>query len=154
MTYASWDLSLNKINYYLGVLILLPGSKKYAGKFNSEEVEIIERFMKKHNVVANQLVRRSIFYAIERAEYENAILADPQMRKIFKTIVDESQKIMTNPRIVKRLEKRLGFEKISQEDIDKLEIAASSVEKDHKTLVKKKKSGRSKIKRKRGKPKR
>ena len=138
----------------MGVLILLPGSKKYSGKFTAEEVEIIERFMKKHNVVANQLVRRSIFYAIERAEYENLILADPQMKKIFKTIVDETQKIMTDQRILKRLEKRFGVEKINQEDMDKLEIAASSVEKDHKTLVKKKKSGRPKIKRKRGKPKR
>ena len=138
----------------MGYPILLAKSKKYIGKFNSEEVEIIERFMKKHNVVANQLVRRSIFYAIERAEYENLILADPQMKKIFKTIVDESQKIMTDQRILKRLEKRFGVEKINQEDMDKLEIAASSVEKDHKTLVKKKKSGRPKIKRKRGKPKR
>ena len=145
---------MNKINYYLGVLILLPGSKKYAGKFNSEEVEIIERFMKKYNVNPNQLVKRSVFLAIGYTEYENLALTDPKFRKIFETIIDESQKIMSNPRILKRIEKKMAAEKISQEALDNLESNASDIDKDVKTLRKKKKPGPKKAKKKRGRPKR
>ena len=73
----------------MGYPILLAKSKKYIGKFNSEEVEIIERFMKKYNVNPNQLVKRSVFLAIGYTEYENLALTDPKFRKIFETIIDE-----------------------------------------------------------------
>ena len=154
MTYASWNQLFEKINYYLGVLILLLGSKKYSGKFTAEEVEIIERFMKKYNVNPNQLVKRSVFLAIGYTEYENLASTDARFRKIFETIIDESQKIMNDPRIVKRIEKKMAAEKISQESLDRLENTASDIDKDVKTLRKKKKSGRPKTKRKRGRPKR
>ena len=154
MTYASWDLLFEKIKYYLGVLILLSGSKKYSGKFTAEEVEIIERFMKKYNVNPNQLVKRSVFLAIGYTEYENLALTDPKFRKIFETIIDESQKIMSNPRILKRIEKKMAAEKISQESLDRLESAGSDIDKDVKTLRKKKEPGRPKTKKKRGRPKR
>ncbi|SVB08363.1 uncharacterized protein METZ01_LOCUS161217, partial [marine metagenome] len=70
----------------------MPGSKKYAGKFNAEEVKIIERFMKKYNVNPNQLVKRSVFLAIGYTEYENLASTDPKFGKIFRTIIDEAQK--------------------------------------------------------------
>ena len=142
-----------KIKYYLGVLILLPGSKKYSGKFTAEEVEIIERFMKKYNVNPNQLVKRSVFLAIGYTEYENLASTDPKFRKIFETIIDESQKIMSDPRILKRIEKKMAAEKISQESLDRLENTASGIDKDVKTLRKKKEPGRPKTKKKRGRPK-
>ena len=138
----------------MGVLILLPESKKYSGKFTAEEVEIIERFMKKYNVNSNQLVKRSVFLAIGYTEYENLASTDPKFRKIFETIIDESQKIMSNPRILKRIEKKMAAEKISQEVLDKLESNASDIDKDVKTLRKKKEPGRPKTKKKRGRPKR
>jgi len=131
----------------------LPGSKKYSGKFTAEEVEIIERFMKKNNVNPNQLVKRSVFLAIGYTEYENLALTDPKFRKIFETIIDESQKIMSNPRILKRIEKKMAAEKISQEALDRLESAGSDIDKDVKTLRKKKKPGPKKAKKKRGRPK-
>ena len=132
----------------------MPGSKKYSGKFNAEEVEIIERFMKKYNVNSNQLVKRSVFLAIGYTEYENLASTDPKFRKIFETIIDESQKIMSNPRILKRIEKKMAAEKISQESLDRLESAGSDIDKDVKTLRKKKEPGRPKTKKKRGRPKR
>ena len=136
----------------MGVLILLPGSKKYAGKFNAEEVKIIERFMKKYNVNPNQLVKRSVFLAIGYTEYENLASTDPKFRKIFETVIDESQKIMSNPRILKRIEKKMAAEKISQEALDNLESNASDIDKDVKTLRKKKKPGPKKTRKKPGKP--
>ena len=153
ITYVSWDQLFEKINYYLGVLILLPGSKKYSGKFTAEEVEIIERFMKKYNVNPNQLVKRSVSLAIGYTEYVNLASTDPKFRKIFETIIDESQKIMSNPRILKRIEKKMAAEKISQEALDNLESNASDIDKDVKTLRKKKKPGPKKAKKKRGRPK-
>ena len=137
----------------MGVLDLLPGSKKYSGKFNAEEVEIIERFMKKYNVNPNQLVKRSVSLAIGYTEYVNLASTDPKFRKIFETVIDESQKIMSNPRILKRIEKKMAAEKISQEALDRLESAGSDIDKDVKTLRKKKKPGPKKAKKKRGRPK-
>ena len=136
----------------MGVLILLPGSKKYSGKFTAEEVEIIERFMKKYNVNPNQLVKRSVFLAIGHTEYENLASKDPKFRKILELIFEESQKIMNDPRVVKRITKKLVAEKINQESLDRLENTASDIDKDVKTLRKKKKLGRPKIKKKRGRP--
>ena len=130
----------------------MPGSKKYSGKFTAEEVEIIERFMKKYNVNPNQLVKRSVSLAIGYTEYVNLASTDPKFRKIFETIIDESQKIMSNPRIVKRIEKKMAAEKISQESLDRLESAGSDIDKDVKTLRKKKKPGPKKTKKKRGRP--
>ena len=131
----------------------MPGSKKYSGKFNAEEVEIIERFMKKYNVNPNQLVKRSVSLAIGYTEYVNLASTDPKFRKIFETVIDESQKIMSNPRILKRIEKKMAAEKISQEALDRLESAGNDIDKDVKTLRKKKKPGRPKTKKKRGRPK-
>ena len=153
MTYASWDLLFEKINYYLGVLNLLTGSKKYQGKFNAEEAEIIERFMKKYNLNANQFVRNSVMTTIELAENLNMIIIDPDIRKLVQTIHDEAEKIMSNPLIVKRIEKKMVTRKITQESLDRLESKAEDIEKDVKKLRKKKKSGRPKIKKKRGRPK-
>ena len=130
----------------------MPGSKKYSGKFTAEEVEIIERFMKKYNVNPNQLVKRSVSLAIGYTEYVNLASTDPKFRKIFETVIDESQKIMSNPRILKRIEKKMAAEKISQESLDRLESAGSDIDKDVKTLRKKKKPGPKKTKKKRGRP--
>ena len=137
----------------MGVLNLLTGSKKYQGKFNAEEAEIIERILKKYNLNANQFVRNSVMIAIELAEYQNMIATSPAIRKIVKTISDEAGKIMSNPRIVKRIERKMGARKITQESLDRLESKAEDIEKDVKKLKKKKKSGRPKIKKKRGRPK-
>ena len=130
----------------------MPGSKKYSGKFTAEEVEIIERFMKKYNVNPNQLVKRSVFHAIGYTEYVNLASTASKFGKIFETIIDESQKIMSDPRILKRIEKKMAAVKISQEDLDSLESAGGDIDKDVKTLRKKKKSGRPKTKKKRGRP--
>ena len=130
----------------------MPESKKYSGKFTAEEVEIIERFMKKYNVNPNQLVKRSVSLAIGYTEYVNLASTDPKFRKIFETVIDESQKIMSNPRILKRIEKKMAAEKISQEALDRLESAGSDIDKDVKTLRKKKKPGRPKTKKKPGRP--
>ena len=130
----------------------MPGSKKYSGKFTAEEVEIIERFMKKYNVNPNQLVKRSVSLAIGYTEYVNLASTDPKFRKIFETVIDESQKIMSNPRILKRIEKKMAAEKISQESLDRLENTASGIDKDVKTLRKKKKPGPKKTRKKPGRP--
>ena len=108
--------------------------------------------MKKYNVNPNQLVKRSVFLAIGYTEYENLALTDPKFRKIFETIIDESQKIMSNPRILKRIEKKMAAEKISQEALDRLESVGSDIDKDVKTLRKKKKPGPKKTRKKAGRP--
>ena len=131
----------------------MPKSLRLSGKFTAEEVEIIERFMKKYNVNSNQLVKRSVSLAIGYTEYVNLASTDPKFRKIFETIIDESQKIMSNPRIVKRIEKKMAAEKISQEALDRLESAGSDIDKDVKTLRKKKKPGPKKTRKKPGRPK-
>ena len=131
----------------------MPKSLRLSGKFNAEEAEIIERILKKYNLNANQFVRNSVMIAIELAEYQNMIATSPAIRKIVKTISDEARKIMSNPRIVKRIERKLGAGKISQEALDRLESAANDIDKDVKTLRKKKKPGPKKAKKKRGRPK-
>nr|AIF23136.1 hypothetical protein [uncultured marine thaumarchaeote SAT1000_12_G12] len=101
----------------------------------------------KYNVNPNQLVKRSVFLAIGYTEYENLALTDPKFRKIFETIIDESQKIMSNPRILKRIEKKMAAEKISQEALDNLESNASDIDKDVKTLRKRRSQDRKKLRR-------
>ena len=91
--------------------------------------------------------------AIELAEYQNMIATSPAIRKIVKTISDEARKIMSNPRIVKRIERKMGARKITQESLDRLESKAEDIEKDVEKLRKKKKPGAPKIKKKRGRPK-
>ena len=135
-----------------GVHILLPENKKYQVRFTAEEVEIIERIRKKYNLNVNQFIRKSVMFAVENAEYENLVLTDPEFMKMMKIIRDESGKIMSNPRIVKRIERKLGAGKISQEALDRLESAASDIDKDVKTLRKKKKPGPKKTRKKPGKP--
>ena len=130
----------------------MPKSLRLTGKFTGEEVEIIELIMKKYNLNTNQFVRKSVMFAIENAEYENLLLTDPEFMKMMKIIRDESGKIMSNPRIVKRIERKLGAGKISQEALDRLESAASDIDKDVKTLRKKKKPGPKKTRKKPGKP--
>jgi len=125
---------------------------RLSGKFNAEEAEIIERIMKKYNLNDNQLVRKSVMFAVENAEYENLILRDPEFMKMMKIIRDESGKIMSNPRIVKRIERKLGAGKITQESLDKLESSASDIDKDIKKLRKKKIPGKKKTEKKRGRP--
>ena len=127
---------------------------RLSGKFNAEEAEIIERIMKKYNLNDNQLVRQSVMFAVENAEYENLILRDPKFMKMMKLIGDETRKIMSNPRIVERLERKLGAGKITQESLDKLESSASDIDKDIKKLRKKKIPGKKKTEKKRGRPKR
>ena len=127
---------------------------RLSGKFNAEEAEIIERIMKKYNLNDNQLVRKSVMFAVENAEYENMILTNPEFMKIMKIIRDESGKIMSNPRIVERIERKLEAGKINQESLDNLESNADDIDKDVKTLRKKKKPGKPKTMKKRGRPKR
>ena len=59
---------------------------------------------------------------------------------------------MSDPRILKRIEKKMAAEKISQEALDRLESAGSDIDKDVKTLRKKKKSGPKKTRKKPGRP--
>ena len=151
MTYASWDLLFGKINYYLGVLNLLPGSKKYQGKFNAEEAEIIERIMKKYNLNANQLVRRSVMLAIQRTEYEDVLKKNPEVLKFFKDYYEYFGKLLEKPSETKRLEKAL--KKIGNEAIEKAEKQSLEIDNDMSKLLTEKKPGRPKIKKKRGRPK-
>ena len=132
----------------------MPENKKYQVRFTAEEVEIIERIRKKYNLNVNQFIRKSVMFAVENTEYENLILRDPEFMKMMKIIRDESGKIMSNPRIVKRIERKMGARKITQESLDRLESKAEDIEKDVKKLRKKKKPGPKKAKKKRGRPKR
>ena len=86
--------------------------------------------MKKYNLNDNQLVRKSVMFAIENAEYENLLLTDPEFMKMMKIIRDESEKIMSKPQTVKHIERKLGAGKISQESLDRLESTASDIEKE------------------------
>ena len=108
--------------------------------------------MKKYNLNTNQFVRKSVMFAIENAEYENLLLTDPEFMKMMKIIRDESEKIMSKPQTVKHIERKLGAGKISQEALDRLESAASDIDKDVKTLRKKKKPGPKKTRKKPGRP--
>ena len=131
----------------------MPETKRYQVRFTAEEVEILERVRKKYNLNVNQFIKQSVFFAVEMQFWQMMIEADPEIKQIFMTTIDESRKIMSNPRILKRIEKRLRFEKITQEGLDKLERNASDLEKDVETLRKKKKPGPKKTKKPRGRPK-
>ena len=131
----------------------MPKSLRLTGKFTGEEVEIIERIMKKYNLNTNQFVRKSVMFAIENAEYENLLLTDPEFMKMMKIIRDESEKIMSKPQTVKHIERKLGAGKISQESLDRLESTASYIEKEIKKLKEKKNPGRKKTRKKPGRPK-
>ena len=130
----------------------MPKSLRLTGKFTGEEVEIIERIMKKYNLNTNQFVRKSVMFAIENAEYENLLLTDPEFMKMMKIIRDESEKIMSKPQTVKHIERKLGAGKISQESLDRLESTASDIEKEIKKLKEKKNPGRKKTRKKPGRP--
>ena len=130
----------------------MPKSLRLTGKFTGEEVEIIERIMKKYNLNINQFVRKSVMFAIENAEYEDLLLTDPEFMKMMKIIRDESEKIMSNPQTVKHIERKLGAGKISQESLDRLESTASDIEKEIKKLKEKKNPGRKKTRKKPGRP--
>ena len=131
----------------------MPKSLRLTGKFTGEEVEIIERIMKKYNLNINQFVRKSVMFAIENAEYEDLLLTDPEFMKMMKIIRDESEKIMSKPQTVKHIERKLGAGKISQESLDRLESTASDIEKEIKKLKEKKNPGRKKTRKKPGRPK-
>ena len=130
----------------------MPKQLRLTGKFTGEEVEIIERIMKKYNLNTNQFVRKSVMFAIENAEYENLLLTDPEFMKMMKIICDESEKIMSKPQTVKHIERKLGAGKISQESLDRLESTASDIEKEIKKLKEKKNPGRKKTRKKPGRP--
>ncbi len=136
-----------------GVPNSLAESKKYQGKFNAEEVKILDRIIKKHNLTVNDFIRKCVFFTVEQAEYESAILKDPEIMKMIKIMVAETKKIMSNPKVTKRIEKKVEDGKISEETVDRLENSASDIAKDMKILRKKKKSGPRRIKRKRGRTK-
>ena len=136
----------------MGVLNLLTGSKKYQGKFNAEEVEIIERILKKYNLNANQLVRQSVMFAIQRAEYEDLLKKNPKVLKLFKDYYEYFGKLLEKPSEAKRLEKAL--KKIGNKAIEKAEKQSLEIDNDMSKLLKEKKPGPPKIKKKRGKPKR
>ena len=135
----------------MGVLNLLPGSKKYQGKFNAEEAEIIERIMKKYNLNANQLVRRSVMLAIQRTEYEDVLKKNPEVLKFFKDYYEYFGKLLEKPSETKRLEKAL--KKIGNKAIEKAEKQSLEIDNDMSKLLTEKKPGRPKIKKKRGRPK-
>ena len=130
----------------------MPKQLRLTGKFTGEEVEIIERIMKKYNLNTNQFVRKSVMFAIENAEYESLVLTDPEFMKMMKIIRDESEKIMSKPQTVKHIERKLGAGKISQESLDRLESTASDIEKEIKKLKEKKNPGRKKTRKKPGRP--
>ena len=136
-----------------GVPNSLAESKKYQGKFNAEEVKILDRIIKKHNLTVNDFIRKCVFFTVKQAEYESAILKDPEIMKMIKIMVAETKKIMSNPKVTKRIEKKVEDGKISEETVDRLENSASDIAKDMKILRKKKKSGPRRIKRKRGRTK-
>ncbi len=135
----------------MGVLNLLTGAKKYQGKFNAEEVEIIERIMKKYNLNANQFVRRSVMLAIQRAEYEDLLQKNPKVLKFFKNYIEYFEKLLEKPSEAKRLEKAL--KKIGNDAIAKAEKRSLEIDNDMSKLLTEKKPGRPKIKKKRGRPK-
>ena len=135
----------------MGVLNLLTGSKKYQGKFNAEEAEIIERIMKKYNLNANQLVRQSVMFAIQRAEYEDLLKKNPKVLKFFKYYTEYFEKLLEKPSEAKRLEKAL--KKIGNDAIEKAEKQSLEIDNDMSKLLTEKKPGRKKIKKKRGRPK-
>ena len=135
MTYASWDLLFGKINYYLGVLNLLPGSKKYQGKFNAEEVEIIKEFQKNPIIDPELEVDTRLF-----SKYEEKLSDNKLVRwAIFELIITRR-----GGEIVDLLRK-------PEFDLD---TWAEMLQKQTDDLLKKKKPGPKKEKRKRGKPKR
>ena len=138
MTYASWDLLFGKINYYLGVLNLLPGSKKYQGKFNAEEVEIIKEFQKNPIIDPELEVDTRLF-----SKYEEKLSDNKLVRwAIFSLIVEKQGAEFLH--LLRQHHNNNEF------DADKW---AQSYRRKMDAMLKKKKSGRPKIKKKRGRPK-
>ena len=130
----------------------MSGSKKYQGKFNADEVEIIDKIIKENSVTVNDFIRKCVFFTIEQVEYENLILKDKKLKKMIELMYNETTEIMTNPRILKRIERKLEG-KISQKSLDKLETKSDEIQKEVEILKKKKKPGRKRIIKKRGRPK-
>ena len=114
----------------------MSGSKKYQGKFNADEVEIIDKIIKENSVTVNDFIRKCVFFTIEQVKYENLILKDKKLKKMIELIYNESTEIMTNPRILKRIERKLEG-KISQKSLDKLETKSDEIQKEVEILKKK-----------------
>ena len=136
----------------MGVPESMSGSKKYQGKFNADEVEIIDKIINENSVTVNDFIRKCVFFTIEQVEYENLILKDKKLKKMIELMYNETTEIMTNPRILKRIERKLEG-KISQKSLDKLETKSDEIQKEVEILKKKKKPGRKRIIKKRGRPK-
>ena len=153
ITFLACDKTDKKINYYLGVPNSLAESKKYQGKFNADEVKIIDKVIKENGVTVNDFIRKCVFNTLERVEYENLILKDKKFKKMLDLIINETTKIMENPRNLKRLERKFGELIISQKSLDKLETKLIEIQKEVEILRKKKKPGRKRIIKKRGRPK-
>ena len=128
------------------------GSKKYQGKFNADEVKIIDKIIKKNSITVNYFIRQCVFFTVEQAKYEKIFQENKEAQKWLKTIWEESAKIMNNPRNLKLMERKLEG-KISQKSLDKLETKSNEVQKEVEILRKKKKPGRKRIIKKRGRPK-
>jgi hypothetical protein len=138
MTYASWDLLFGKINYYLGVLNLLPGSKKYQGKFNAEEVEIIKEFQKNPIIDPELEVDTRLF-----SKYEEKLSDNKLVRwAIFSLIVEKQGAELLHLLRQHHNNNEFDADKWAQSHLRKIDA-----------MLKKKKSGRQKIKKKRGRPK-
>ena len=153
ITFLACDKTDKKINYYLGVPNSLAESKKYQGKFNADEVKIIDKVIKENGVTVNDFIRKCVFNTLERVEYENLILKDKKFKKMLDLIINETTKIMENPRNLKHLERKFGELIISQKSLDKLETKLIEIQKEVEILRKKKKPGRKRIIKKRGRPK-
>ncbi len=65
----------------MGVPESMSGSKKYQGKFNADEVEIIDKIINENSVTVNDFIRKCVFFTIEQVEYENLILKDKKLKK-------------------------------------------------------------------------
>ena len=125
----------------MGVLNLLPGSKKYQGKFNAEEVEIIKEFQKNPIIDPELEVDTRLF-----SKYEEKLSDNKLVRwAIFSLIVSKE-----GVEVLHLLEQH-DPEHDPEFDLDKL---VQFLHQKRDTMLKKKKPGPKKEKRKRGKPKR
>ena len=128
--------------------------KSIAGKFNPEEVKVIEKTCAHLGITKNQLVRDSVAYWMMMAPAVN-ILENSHFGDLIKSISRKMKK--TKSIDVEQYESTLRnyAKKYGKSELEQILSGLEKADKNYHTLKKKKKLGRRpNPKRKRGKPKR
>ncbi len=125
-----------------------------SGRFTKEEISIIEKYKKKHNLSDNQLIRQGVQILVNLIAMEG-FLTSPDM-EFFRVFMQDFKKILDSPSVQKSLEESVKQATVNykQEQFDKIEKESNEIFRELDVFDEKRKRGRKPIESKnRGRPK-